>query len=77
MPDERLEAKPKDSCREFLLEWDDDVFTHPNAGALGTVCTAPTESELQEALNRVPERFREFIAIMTSEVASVLPKHDG
>lgn len=36
---------------------------------------APTESELQEALNHVPERLREFIPIMAWEAAPVLPKH--
>ena len=38
-------------------------------------CAAPTESELQDAIDRVPERFREFIPIMTTEAASILPKH--
>ena len=39
------------------------------------VCAAPTEPELQDAIDRVPERFHEFIPIMTTEAASVLPKH--
>ena len=70
-----LKECTKDSCREFPLEWDEDVLTDPEARILGIVCAAPTETELQDALDRVPSRFREFIPIMTSEAASVLPKH--
>ena len=64
----------KDSCREFPLEWDDDVLTDSNVGVIGMVCAAPTESELQDAIDRLPEHFHEFIPIMTTEAASVLPK---
>ena len=42
---------------------------------LGSVSAALTERELQEAIARVPEAFREFIPIMTSEAAMVLPGH--
>ena len=65
----------KDSCREFPLEWDEDVLTDPEAQILGMVCAAPTESELKEALDRVPDRFKDFLPIMTSEAAEVLPQH--
>ena len=37
------------------------------------VAAAPTEDDLQAAINRVPEAFRKFIAIMTTEAASELP----
>ena len=65
----------KNSCKDFPLEWDESVLTDPKAGILGMVCAAPTDLELQEAIDRVPEPFREFIPIMTSEAASVLPEH--
>ena len=57
------------------MEWDQSVLTDKNAGYIGMVCAAPTESDLKEALAQVPEEFSEFIPIMTTEAASVLPEH--
>lgn len=45
------------------------------AAVLGIVCAAPTEKELQEAIGRVPEIFKDYTSIMTSEAAMVLSKH--
>ena len=84
-----IKAKPKDlfsssyckkhctkqACAEFSLEWDETVLSEPDAGVLGIVCAAPTEKELQEAIDRVPEAFRDYISIMTTEAAMVLPSH--
>ena len=39
------------------------------------VCAVPTEDELQQAINQVPDKFAEFIPIMTTEAAMKLPKH--
>ena len=39
------------------------------------MCASPTEEDLQEAIARVPEMFKEYTTIMISEAAMVLPKH--
>src|SRR5258706_1655428 len=39
------------------------------------VCAVHTETDLEEAIKRVPEKFSKFIPIMTTEAASKLPKH--
>jgi len=65
----------KDSCNSFSLEWDPAVLTDKHAGIIGMVCAAPTEDDLKAAIDRVPEAFSEFIPIMTTEAASVLPEH--
>ena len=57
------------------LGWDESVLTDPRAGVLGTECAAPTNLELQEAIDRVPEPFQGFIPIMTTEADSVHPEH--
>ena len=68
-----------DNCRKHCTRDSRIPFeSDPNEDIVGTArraCAAPTESELQEAIDRVPERFREFIPIMTTEAASILPKH--
>ena len=51
------------------------MLSEPDAGVLGIVCAAPTEKELQEAIDRVPEAFRDYISIMTTEAAMLLPSH--
>ena len=61
----------KQACAEFSLEWDETVLSEQDAGALGIVCAAPTEQELQEAIDRVPEASRDYISIMTTEAAMV------
>ena len=38
----------------FPLEWDPEVLTDKNAGIQGIVAAAPTEDDLQAAINRVP-----------------------
>jgi hypothetical protein len=63
------------ACAEFSLEWDDEVPTDPDACLLGVVCAAPTEKDLKEAIDRVPEIFKEYMTIMTTEAALMLPEH--
>ena len=41
----------------------------------GYAYAAPTENELQEALNRVPTASKEFLPIMASEATATLPEH--
>ena len=36
---------------------------------------APSDDDLKEAINKVPEAYHEFIPIMTAEMAVVLPEH--
>ena len=61
--------------RKFALEWDPSILADKDAGILGMVAAAPTEDDLQQAINRVPEAFRQLIPIMTTEAASNLPDH--
>ena len=60
---------------KFSLELDPEVLTDKNAGILGIVVAAPSEDDLHVAMNRVPEVFRQFIPIMTTEAAMELPNH--
>ena len=68
-----------DNCRKHCTRDSRIPFeSDPNEDIVGTArraCTAPTESELQEAIDQVPEHFCEFIPIMTTEAASILRKH--
>ena len=59
----------------FSLEWDSSIINNPNAGILGMVAAAPTDDDLKEAINKVPEAYSEFIPIMTAEMAAVLPEN--
>lgn len=70
-----LENCTKETAEAFSLEWDEDVLTDPNAGVLGLVCAAPTESELKDAIDRVPDVFKAYTPLMTTEAALVLPEH--
>ena len=63
----------KEACLKELEGMKPDEETIQKT--LSSVSAAPTERELQEAIARVPEAFREFIPIMTSEAAMVLPEH--
>ena len=72
-------AKCREQCTKdkhnSMYEWDASVLENKNAGLLGMVCAAPTEDELQQAINQVPDKFAKFIPIMTTEAAMKLPKH--
>ena len=57
----------------FSIEWDPEVLTDKDAGILGIVAAAPAEDVLQSAINWVPNAFRQFIPIMTTEAAIELP----
>ena len=39
------------------------------------VAAAPSDDVLKAVMNKVPEAYSEFISIMTSEMAEVLPEH--
>ena len=39
------------------------------------VAAAPSDDDLKAAIDKVPEAYTEFIPIMTTEMASVLPEH--
>ena len=58
-----------------MFKWDNSVLTDKNKGLLGMVCTAPTDEELQQAIDKVPQECAEFKDIMTTEATSQLPQH--
>ena len=59
----------------FSLECDSSIINNPNAGIIGMVAAAPSDDDLKEAINKVPEAYIEFIPIMTAEMAAILPEH--
>ena len=59
----------------FSLEWNPSILDNPKAGILGMVAAAPSNEDLKAAINKVPEAYSEFIPIMTSEMAEVVPEH--
>ena len=68
----------KNNCKtdnKFTIEWDPSILANKDAGILGMVAASLTEDDLQQAINRVPEAFRPFIPIMTTEAGSKLPDH--
>ena len=65
----------KHNHENFSRELDPAVLTGKDVGILGIVATALTKDNLQVEINRVPEAFRQFIAIMTTEAAMELPNH--
>ena len=48
---------------------------HPGDSRKECIAAAPTEDELQMAIDRVPKEYAEFIPIITTEAAMELPKH--
>ena len=50
-------------------------MNNPNAGIIGMVAAAPSDDDLKEAINKVPEAYSEFIPIMTTKMALVLSEH--
>jgi hypothetical protein len=65
----------REAAAAISFEWDEDVLSDPDAGVLGVVCAAPTESELKAAIDRVPSAFKAFTPLMTTEAAMILPEH--
>ena len=60
----------KKNCKtdsKFTLEWDPSILADKDAGILGMVAAAPTEDDLQEAINQVPEAFWQFIPVTPNE----------
>ena len=59
----------------FSLEWDSSIINNSNTGILGMVAAAPSDDDLNVAINKVLEAYSKFIPIMTAEMAAVLPEH--
>jgi len=71
------------SCREkctqyetndFSLTWDDLVATDPMAKTIGYVAAAAEHEE--NPLGKVPLEFHQYLDVMGTEIANVLPKCD-
>ena len=60
---------------KFTVKWDSSILADKDACILGMVTAAPAQDNLQEAINQVLEASWQFIPIITTEGASVLPYH--
>jgi transposase InsO family protein len=57
------------------LEYDPSVLEDPQAMIVGFIGTIASQTELDDAIARVPAKYRQFTDIMTTEAASKLPDH--
>jgi hypothetical protein len=60
------------------LEIVNDVTDHPEAmiiGQISSTVTSQPRDKLEEAVKLVPQKFRDFISIMSQEAAEALPEH--
>jgi len=61
----------KHETAEFSLTWDEDVCLDTTARVIGYVSGVNSENPLEQ----VPMEFRQYLSVMSKELADALPKH--
>jgi len=63
----------KYETNDFSITWDGSVATDPVAKTIGYVAAVTNSDE--DLLGKVPREFHQYLDVMSTEIADVLPKH--